>query len=210
MKKLNIYVAALSVMFLAATSFAQDTPKGDGPGSRLKALRQQEGGGRPEMAGQMAGAMAQRMPLMMALDTDKDGSISASELENASKALAKLDKDGDGALSAEELRPDFAAMAREGGFPPGQPGAGGPMGKEMMAKMFEQRDADKDGKLSGDEIPERMRENVSRVDENGDGAIDKSEMEKAMAKMGDRAGQMRGGKGDKDGAGVKPKRPPVE
>ena len=138
MKNLNFYVAALSVMFLAATSFAQDTPKGDGPGSRLKALRQQEGGGRPEIAG----AMAQRMPLMMALDADKDGSISASELENASKALAKLDKDGDGALSSEELRPDFAAMAREGGFPPGQPGAGGPMGKEMMAKMFVQRVAD--------------------------------------------------------------------
>lgn len=205
MKNLDFCVAAMSVILLSATSFAQDTPKGDAPGSRLQGLRQQ-GGGRPDMAG----AMAQRLPLMMALDADKDGTISATEIENASKALAKLDKDGDGALSAEELRPDFAAMAKDGVFPGGQPGAGAAMGKEMMARMFEQRDADKDGKLSGDEIPERMRENVSRVDENGDGAIDKAEMEKAVAKMAERGGQGRGAKNDKDGAGVKPKRPPVE
>ena len=207
MKSLNVCVAGLAVLFLAGSSLAQDAPKGEGPGGRLKARLQQKGEGRPEMAGMMA----QRLPLMMALDADKDGSLSASEIENASKALAKLDKDGDGALSPEELRPDFAAMAREGGFPGGQPGAGGPgMGKEMMARMFEQRDADKDGKLSGDEIPERMRENVARVDENGDGAIDKAEMEKAMAKMAERGGNGRGAKGDKDGAGVKPKRPPEE
>lgn len=80
-----------------------------------------------------------------------------------------------------------------------------------MAQMFEKRDADKDGKLSGDEIPERMRQNLTRVDENSDGAIDKSELQKAMAKMGDRAGKLRGAKKNgQDGAGVKPKRPPTE
>lgn len=206
MKNVKVYFAALSVLFLCTATFAQDKPKGEGPGRRFPGLRQPPGGGRPEMAG----AMAQRLPLMMALDADKDGLLSASEIENAPKALAKLDKDGDGALSPEELRPDFAAMARDGLLQGGPPAANGPMGKEMMARMFEQRDADKDGKLSGDEIPERMRENLSRVDENGDDAIDKSEMEKAMARMGDRAGQVRGAKGDKDGAGVKPKRPPTE
>lgn len=206
MKNLTSCVFALSVTFLTASAFAEDPPKAKGSGGRFPALRGQQGEGRPEMAG----AMARRLPLMMALDADQDGSLSATEIENASKALAKLDKDGDGVLSAEELRPDFAAMAREGGFPGGQPVAGQGMGKEMMARMFDQRDADKDGKLSGDEIPERMRENVARVDSNGDGAIDKSEMEKAMARMGERAGQKRGDEGDKDGSGVKPKRPPEE
>ena len=205
MKNKMMISAVLSVVCLATAAFGQDAPKREGQGGQNPPRRPQ-GGDRAEMAG----AMAQRMPLLLALDADKDGSISASEIENASKALATLDKDGDGALSPEELRPDFAAMARDGVPREGQPGAKGAPSKEMMARMFEQRDVNKDGKLSGDEIPERMQQNVSRMDENGDGAIDKSEMEKAMAKMGDRAGQARGSKGDKDGAGVKPKRPSAE
>ena len=205
MKNKMMFAAVLSVVCLSTAAFGQDPPKREGQGGQNPPRRQQ-GGVNPEMAG----AMIQRMPLFLTLDADKDGSISASEIENASKALAKLDKDGDGALSPEELRPDFAAMAREGMPREGQPGANGAPGKEMMARMFEQRDVNKDGILSGDEIPERMQQNVSRMDENGDGAIDKSEMEKAMAKMGDRAGQVRGAKGDKDGAGVKPKRPSAE
>jgi len=205
MKNSTIFSAMLATVILSTATFAADEPKAKGPGGKKFGQRQQ-GAGHPEMAGMMA----QRMPLMIALDADKDGSISVAELENASKALAKLDKDGDGALSPEELRPDFAGMAREGMPKGGLPGGDGPPSKEMMARMFEQRDTDKDGKLSGDEIPERMQQNLARIDENSDGAIDKSEMEKAMAKMGDRAGKSRGAKGDKDGAGVKPKRPPTE
>lgn len=205
MKNKTMFSVVLALVCLSAVAFGQNEPKREGKESQNPARRQQ-GGDRAEMAG----AMAQRMPLLLALDADKDGSISASEIENASKALATLDKDGDGALSPEELRPDFAAMAHDGVPREGQPGAKGAPSKEMMARMFEQRDVNKDGKLSGDEIPERMQQNVSRMDENGDGAIDKSEMEKAMAKMGDRAGQVRGAKGDKDGAGVKPKRPSAE
>ena len=184
MKNKMMFAAVLSVVCLSTAAFGLDPPKREGQGGQNPPRRQQ-GGVNPEMAG----AMIQRMPLFLTLDADKDG---------------------DGALSPEELRPDFAAMAREGMPREGQPGANGAPGKEMMARMFEQRDVNKDGKLSGDEIPERMQQNVSRMDENGDGAIDKSEMEKAMAKMGDRAGQVRGAKGDKDGAGVKPKRPSAE
>jgi len=201
MKNKMMFSVVVALVCLSTAAFGQDEPKREGKDGQNPARRQQ-GGDRAEMA--------QRMPLLLALDADKDGSISASEIENASKALAKLDKDGDGALSPEELRPDFAAMARDGMPREGQPGSNGAPGKEMMARMFEQRDVDKDGKLSGDEIPERMQQNVSRMDENGDGAIDKSEMVKAMAKMGDRAGQGRGSKGDKDGVGVKPKRPSAE
>ena len=205
MKNSNFFSVMLAAVILSTAAFAADEPAKKGPGGKNLAARQQ-GAGRSEMAGKMA----QRMPLVMALDADKDGTISAAELENASKALAKLDKDGDGALSSEELRPDFAGMAGEGKPREGRPGANGPPGKEMMARMFEQRDADNDGKLSGDEIPERMQQNLARIDENSDGVIDKSELGKAMARMGDRAGKSRGAKGDKDGAGVKPKRPPTE
>ena len=206
MKSYLMLSALLTNVFLSTAVIAGDEPVSDGPGKGKFAQRQQ-GQGRP----QMMDAMAHRMPLMLALDADQDGSISATELEDASKALAKLDKDGDGALSPEELRPDFSDMAGEGKPRDGQPGSGGPPTGEMMARMFEQRDADKDGKLSGDEIPERMQQNLTRVDENGDGAIDKSELQKAMARMGDRVGKLRGAKKDgQDGAGVKPKRPPTE
>lgn len=205
MKNSRICSVMLAALVLSGAAFAADEPAKKGPGGKNQAARQ-PGAGRPEMAGRMA----QRMPLMMALDADKDGSISVTELENASKALAKLDKDGDGALSPVELRPDFAGTDGEGMLREGRPEFDGPPGKEMMARMFEQHDADKDGNLSGDEIPERMQQKLARIDENGDGDIDKSELEKAMARMGDRAGKSRGAKGDRDGAGVKPKRPPTE
>ena len=42
--------------------------------------------------------------LMEILDSDRDGSLSESEVADASTALLNLDKDGDGALSREELR----------------------------------------------------------------------------------------------------------
>ena len=41
-------------------------------------------------------------PLLAALDADHDGTISASEIANASKSLLTLDKDGDGKISRAE------------------------------------------------------------------------------------------------------------
>lgn len=203
--------ALLAVTLLSASVTAQEP--GERPRQRPRAPgaeRQREGGA------DMARMMAQRIPLMRALDVDQDGTLSAAEIENASKALMKLDRDGDGTLTTAELRPDFAAMAREGrpgeGRPRnGQPGPdGGPAAsREMMARMFEQRDANGDGVLSGNEIPERMKQNLARVDENGDGSLSKSELEAAMRAMAERVGQtgQRGAQRGADGSGVRPKRP---
>lgn len=44
-------------------------------------------------------------PIIAVLDTDRDGKISAAEIEKAAESLAKLDKDGDGEITQEELRP---------------------------------------------------------------------------------------------------------
>ena len=68
-------------------------------------------------------------PVIAALDTDKDGTISAAELEAAPESLKALDKDGDGELSPEELRPQgmppHGGGPRGGGRPQGPPpGAG--------------------------------------------------------------------------------------
>jgi Ca2+-binding EF-hand superfamily protein len=43
--------------------------------------------------------------LIAALDADKNGTISASELESAPESLKQLDKNADGELSPEEIRP---------------------------------------------------------------------------------------------------------
>jgi Ca2+-binding EF-hand superfamily protein len=56
-------------------------------------------------------------PAMAALDTDKNGELSAEEIANAAAALKILDKDSDGKLSAEELRPVPLPGPREGGHP---------------------------------------------------------------------------------------------
>jgi hypothetical protein len=59
-------------------------------------------------------------PILVIFDTDRDGVISAKEIESASTALAALDKNGDGQLTREELRPP-PPPRREGedGPPPG-------------------------------------------------------------------------------------------
>lgn len=44
-------------------------------------------------------------PVMLALDADKNGSLSAGEINNAAASLAALDLNKDGKLTADEFRP---------------------------------------------------------------------------------------------------------
>jgi hypothetical protein len=48
-------------------------------------------------------------PVLAALDTDRDGAISAREIRNASAALKRLDLNGDGQLVPVEVAPESAA-----------------------------------------------------------------------------------------------------
>jgi hypothetical protein len=57
-------------------------------------------------------------PVIAALDADRDGVISAEEIENAPNALLQLDTNGDGELTREELQPE-GRPPRGGGRPPG-------------------------------------------------------------------------------------------
>lgn len=52
-------------------------------------------------------------PLMHALDTDRDGALSAAEIANAPASLRALDKNGDGQLTGDELRPAGGPPPRE-------------------------------------------------------------------------------------------------
>src|SRR5215212_2419309 len=84
-----------------------------GIGGGIGALHAQDGGpgGQGAQGGRRGGPggpdMMRRFPLMMVLDANGDGVISAEEINNASTALRKLDKNGDGKLTEDELRPNF-------------------------------------------------------------------------------------------------------
>ena len=65
-------------------------------------------GRRPQFGGQAGrGGFMRVLPVMTALDADRNGEISAEEIEDAMAALKKLDKNKDDKLTAEELRPNF-------------------------------------------------------------------------------------------------------
>lgn len=116
-----------------------------------------------------------------ALDKDGDSVLSAAEIAAAPTALKSLDKDGDGALQAQEMRP------MRGGPGGGGPGGGGDRGPaEMINHLFEENDANHDGKLSQAEVPERMREMFARFDANHDGLVTKEEMTKVLVENGGR------------------------
>jgi predicted O-methyltransferase YrrM len=88
-------------------------------------LAQPPGKAPPEFQGGREGPFGpMRAPVMIALDGDGDGELSADEIADAAKGLKKLDKDGDGKLSREELRPQFAGRGGQGG-----PGFGPPDGR---------------------------------------------------------------------------------
>jgi len=219
----------VGLALITVPCYGQDTPgqerrpEGRPEGRRPGEGRQGEGRpgagpANPEFAARGMAMMMRNMPLFKALDTDEDGQLSASEIENASKSILKLDKNGAGVLSVEELRPDPAQMPMlagpgrpNGPGQPGGPGAPGP-GPEMMMRMFENRDKDKDGKLAGDEIPPQMKERLSNLDTNGDGAIDKTEIEQAMRRLegmrpGNRRPEGRPEGRTEGGEGVRPRRP---
>jgi hypothetical protein len=71
-------------------------------------------------------------PVIAALDADKDGTISAEELEVAHESLKQLDKNGDGELSPEEIHPHGPPPPHEEGTEDGRHPQGPPPQDEEM------------------------------------------------------------------------------
>jgi polyisoprenoid-binding protein YceI len=63
-------------------------------------------------------------------------------------------------------------------------GRGGPGAGFDPLAMFKQRDANGDGKLAGDEIPDRMRQDLKVIDTNEDGEITLEEFQARMRQFG--------------------------
>ncbi len=104
-------------------------------------------------------------PVMLALDADKDGELSAEEIANAPVALKSLDKDGDGTLSAGELR-----MRQQ-------------TPRQRAEHLFDEWDTNKDGALLKEEMPDRMQAQFEAIDTNHDGKVDLEEATAYMEKQ---------------------------
>ena len=116
------------------------------------------------MHGKRAAYMEKRFQEM---DADKDGKITAAELEAFRAArFAKADTNGDGKLSLEEM--DAARSEQR---------------KERYSHMIAKLDKDGDGQLSAKEMPMRG-DRMMKLDTDGDGAISLEEMKAAKGPHG--------------------------
>ena len=137
----------------------------------------------------------------------------------------------------EEVKNSSSAGGGHGGGPPGghrgppgggrggppggrrgPPDGGGPGGFHPI-ELFETQDADEDGKLVGDEIPDHMRERLEFVDTDGNGEVSREEIEAMSERFrrgppgggpgGGRRGPPGGGHGQDDAGGQsdRPQRP---
>ena len=93
---------------------------------------------------------------------------------------------------------------------PGDRGPGRPFGGEGFIERILSFDQNKDGKVSKDELPERMQRIFDRADTNKDGALDKDELKKMVERFRqiDRRGRPgEDGRGGRPGDGDRRQRP---
>jgi Ca2+-binding EF-hand superfamily protein len=154
-------------------------------------------------------------PILEALDTNHDREISAAEIEQAAVALKRLDKNEDGKLTPDELRPDFGGRGPGPGGPPGRgprPDRGGDraagdrggedrLNPEAMIARILTFDKNKDGKVSAEEVPERMQGIIKRGDKNDDGSVDREELAALARQFGASDRNSRGDRGPEGGRG---------
>ena len=107
MRRLLKVAAAFVLLAISVPAFAQQSSKGQS--KRLQGQR--EGRGETQLRGQQRGRGMQRGGrggqsggvLFRLLDVDRDGKLSAKEIDGAVAALMKLDANKDGILDADEL-----------------------------------------------------------------------------------------------------------
>lgn len=188
--------SGLVVLVAASVAIGQDRePQDPGQGARRP-------DGRPEGRQDRGPEGRERRPemIMVLLDKDRDGALSADEIAAAADALRALDKDEDGSVSAEELRPrrpDRGPGERGGERPEGGEGRRGGRGGFIM-----RYDSNEDGFVTREEYAAGMDEQFNRFDKNQDGKID---AEEAASGFGGPEG--RGGRGGRDGETPRERQP---
>lgn len=105
------------------------------------------------------------------LDSNGDGTITADEVPQDAQRILQLDRDGDGVITREEISQGLPGgrLGQPRGMAPGGPG-------ERAERMFEELDSNGDGRVTKDEVPDRMEQFLERFDRNGDGMVTEDEV----------------------------------
>jgi Ca2+-binding EF-hand superfamily protein len=159
------------------------------------------------MFGGGALVFAQDASLFEKLDANKDGAITADEVKNEDqkayieRLLRVADKDGDKKLTKEEFQ---TGLKRADGPRPAETGRDTPRPRapegfrpdgarpdvRAAEEMFSKLDANSDGKLTEDEVPEGQREGFRRIlqnlDDDGDKAITKEQAPRVIMMLAQR------------------------
>lgn len=118
---------------------------------------------------QAQGPRQQPRLVLQALDLNRDGTLSANEIAVASASLLTLDRNGDGTLTNDELssRPENAGASSD----------------ELLKQLMSFDKTDK-GYLVPADLPERMQGFFVRADANRDGKVTPEEISALSAKQG--------------------------
>jgi Ca2+-binding EF-hand superfamily protein len=193
-----------------AISFERDIDGGGTNGRSFRVAnaggRQQGRGGRQPRGGPQQGGAEDMKRRILEMDSNSDGLITLEEAPEQMRArFADMDENGDGKLDAEEI--DLMAQRRgpqgggrgAGGRPGGQqPGQGNP---GSIKKRILESDANGDGKVTLEEIPEQMKRRFEQMDANSDGFVDEAEIDAMLQNRPTQPGGRRPGQGPGRGQG---------
>jgi|GEM_PF-7099919 len=136
---------------------------------------------------------------IMRFDENKDGKVSKEEVpERMRSFFDRLDPNNDGSIDQSEIdgmRSRFGGGRERRGSDRGNRSRdrGGRSGGFDVLRF----DKNKDGKVTKEEVPERLRSFFSRMDPNGDDVIDAKEIEERQSSSREASGESRSGRGNR-------------
>ena len=120
-------------------------------------------------------------PLLMALDANHDGEISASEIRNAVHGLERLDRDHNGSVEISELAPYYVVGVALGLMKKwrGDRGTREKSGLDdpSCRRLWAAADLDADGNVTFDELTNEV---YYRADRDKDGIVTEAELDEAI------------------------------